>query len=167
METIDSVEPHESGVSDCFVGSLGRNRNHSEKAGNFSCFVTALHADTPKHAPADDWLFQDAPNLYLKSGNGPAREWEDACAGRLSRRHQQFFQITDRIERLRWNSSKLQLYVSTERGERGLDARKFRRVMRIENAARFLLVQSHSACELGIANAGLPYSKIHSRLERH
>jgi antitoxin (DNA-binding transcriptional repressor) of toxin-antitoxin stability system len=36
-------------------------------------------------------------------------------------------------------SRELQLYVTTERRQCGLDARKLRRVMRIENAARFLL----------------------------
>ncbi len=33
-ETNDSVESQEVGVSDCLIGSLGRNRNQAEKAGN-------------------------------------------------------------------------------------------------------------------------------------
>src|ERR1700733_252042 len=49
-----------------FVGSPGRNRNHMEKTGNFSGFVTTPRADTPKHTPSDERLFLDTPSLYWK-----------------------------------------------------------------------------------------------------
>jgi hypothetical protein len=60
---ISSVESQEVPVSDCLTGSPGRIHNHKEKAGNFSGFVATPRADTPKHAPADDWLFLDSPNF--------------------------------------------------------------------------------------------------------
>jgi hypothetical protein len=38
-----------------------------ENPGNFSGFVTMPRVDTPKHAPADDWLFLDTPGFLWRS----------------------------------------------------------------------------------------------------
>jgi hypothetical protein len=72
-ETNDSVESQEAGVSDCFTGSPGRIHIHCKKAGNLCCVATSLYADTPKHAPADEWLFLDTPSLYWKVENSRER----------------------------------------------------------------------------------------------
>jgi integrase len=55
-DTSGSVEHEESELSVCLDGSPGRIRNRKEKAGNFSGLAPILYADTPKGAPANDWL---------------------------------------------------------------------------------------------------------------
>ena len=60
-DTTGSVERQESELNACLDGSPGRTQIRNEKAGSFSCFAPSLCADTPKGAPARDWLFVDTP----------------------------------------------------------------------------------------------------------
>jgi hypothetical protein len=87
----------------------------------------------------------------------PADAWLDGLAdgGRLL--------LPDREAALREN----QFDVSPKHGQGILDPGEFRRVMRVENAARFFLVDFHAARELGVADAGLLNGEIHGGLQCH